>query len=303
MDKKRYFFGFDIGGTNIVCGLLDGAFGIVDKQSRAFEPLGEGGIADAMLQMAKALAAKNGVPFESVASVGVCIPGSVDVERGIVIDAHNLGLHDSPFRKAVETRFNKRTALLNDADAAALAEARLGALKGKANSILVTIGTGIGVGILLGGRLFHGGRGMGVEAGHMVMDIHGEGCTCGRAGCIETLCSAARLAKRAKSTLGSASSVRILVDMAKRGNSICKRIWDEYAENLGNALASYINILDPEVIALGGGVSGAGEFLLDSIRPHVDKGSFFREPTPIVIAAMGNDAGIVGACIFANENQ
>lgn len=303
MMNETYSIGFDIGGTNIVCGLLDGEYGIMEKQSRTFKPLGEDGIADTLLDMAKETCQKRGVSLESITSVGVCIPGSVDVKNGVVIDAYNLGLHDSHFRDAVEKRFGIRTALLNDADAAALAEARLGALKGRENSMLVTLGTGVGVGIIIGGRLFYGGRGMGVEAGHAVMDIHGESCTCGRAGCIEALCSATWLDKRAKAILGASSSAKMLADMAKKGNSVCRKIWDEYAENLGNALASFINILDPEVIALGGGVSGAGEFLLDSIRSHVDSGSFFRVQTPIVLAKMGNDAGLVGACIYATENQ
>lgn len=303
MMNETYSIGFDIGGTNIVCGLLDGEYGIMEKQSRTFKPLGEDGIVDTLLDMAKETCQKRGVSLESITSVGVCIPGSVDVKNGVVIDAYNLGLHDSRFRDAVEKRFGIRTALLNDADAAALAEARLGALKGRENSMLVTLGTGVGVGIIIGGRLFYGGRGMGVEAGHAVMDIHGESCTCGRAGCIEALCSATWLDKRAKATLGASSSAKTLADMAKKGNSVCRKIWDEYAENLGNALASFINILDPEVIALGGGVSGAGEFLLDSIRSHVDSGSFFRVQTPIVLAKMGNDAGLVGACIYATENQ
>ncbi|MBR5948983.1 MAG: ROK family protein [Clostridia bacterium] len=303
MMNEKYALGFDIGGTNIACGLVDGDNGIIEKRSCAFRPLGEDGIAGLMLETAREIARKSGVPLESIGALGVCIPGSVDVKNGVVIDAYNLELHDSRFRDVVEKRFGIKTALLNDADAAALAEARLGALKGTASSMLITIGTGIGVGIILGGKLFHGGRGMGVEAGHAVMDQRGEGCTCGRTGCIEALCSATWLAKRVHSVLGPASSVKTLVDMAKKGNALCKRIWDEYAENLGNALASYINILDPEVIALGGGVSGAGEFLIDSIRPHVDAGSFFREPTPIVLAKMGNDAGLVGACIYANEDK
>ena len=121
MMNETYSIGFDIGGTNIACGLLDGEYGITEKQSRPFKPLGEDGIADTLLEMARETCQKRGVPFESIGSVGVCIPGSVDVKKGVVIDAYNLSLHDSPFRAAAERRFNKKTALLNDADAAALA--------------------------------------------------------------------------------------------------------------------------------------------------------------------------------------
>lgn len=297
------FLGFDIGGTKIACGLLNEEYAVVDKLSCTFEPLGEDGIAQSMLELAKKLCAKAGIGLDSIRAVGVCIPGSVDTERGIVIDAYNLSLHDSYFRVAVENRFQIKTALLNDADAAALAEARLGALSSVKNSMLVTIGTGIGVGIILDGKLFHGGRGLGVEAGHAVMDIHGDECTCGRCGCVETLCSASWLLKKAKSALGQDASIPMLVDLAKAGEPACAAIWNEFAFNLGNALASYVNILDPETIALGGGVSGVGEFLLSSIRDHVDKGSFFRPQTPVVIAALGNDAGLAGACIYADEQQ
>ncbi len=301
-NKSVFGIGFDIGGTNIACGLLDGEYRIVEKLSRRFEPLGEDGIAASMLELSRALCEKCGASLENAAYIGVCIPGSVDAKNGVVIDAYNLGLHDSAFRAAVERTFDKPAALLNDADAACLAEARLGALRGTENSMLVTIGTGIGVGIVLGGRLFHGGRGLGVEAGHVQMDIHGAGCTCGRSGCIEALCSATALARLAESALGEAIALPVLVERAKNGDPACKRVWDEYAFNLGNALASYINILDPQLIALGGGVSGAGSFLIDSVRPHVDKNSFFRQPTPVTIAELGNDAGLAGACIYALES-
>lgn len=299
--KEKYSIGFDIGGTNIACGLLDGEYAIVRKMSRPFQPVGEERIADTLFGMAQELCAEVGVSLADVGAVGVCIPGSVDTARGIVIDAHNLDLHDSPFRSAVEKRFERRASLLNDADAAALAEVRLGALRGTENSMLVTIGTGIGVGIILGGRLFHGGRGFGVEGGHMQLDAHGEKCTCGISGCLEALCAATWLNKKARSLLGPAADAKMLINMVKSGNALCKKIWDEYTDNLASALAAYINILDPQAIALGGGVSGAGDFLIDSIRDKVDASSFFRVQTPIVIAGLGNDAGIVGACIHAVE--
>ena len=184
MQKARFSIGFDIGGTKIAAGLVNGEYGIVRRKSCAFEPLGERGIAQTLYSMAKELCEADGILLQSVGSIGVCIPGSIDTMHGIVIDAHNLDLHDSPFRDAVAEAFKLKTALLNDADAAALAEARLGALKGTENSMLITIGTGIGVGVILGGRLFRGGRGLGVEAGHVQMAKEGSCCSSGREGCI-----------------------------------------------------------------------------------------------------------------------
>lgn len=300
LEKEEYKLGFDIGGTNIVAALIKDDR-IIKKRSRQFEKTTGEGLADELYELAAALTEDCGIAPGSVSSVGVCIPGSVDTGRGVVVDAHNLGLHDSPFRELVKARFNKPVSLMNDADAAALAEMKLGALRGTKNSMLVTIGTGIGVGIVLGGRAFLGGRGNGVEAGHVMMDAHGGTCTCGRRGCIETLCSASALTAAARRLIGADADAKTLTDRAKAGDEVCKKAFAEYAENLACALASYINILDPERIALGGGLSGAGDFLIDSIRESVDRQSFFRTPTPIVIAQLGNDAGLIGACLYTEE--
>ena len=317
--------GFDIGGTNVVCALMDENCSVIKKISRPFKKNTDGAeagdeifIAGELRTLAEEVCSAAGVPYESVPSVGVCIPGSVDTERGIVIDAYNLGLHDSHFRDAVSAVMGKPASLLNDADAAALAEQRLGALRETKNSMLVTIGTGIGVGIVLGGRLFHGGRGSGIEAGHAQMDVRGEYCTCGRRGCIETLCSATRLNREARKLFENASpelkeryeklsgggkfDAKALIEGAKNGEKECLAVWETYLDDLANALGSYINILDPEMIAIGGGVSGAGAFLTEPLIELTAKQSFFRTPTPIVCAALGNDAGLVGAALYANEN-
>lgn len=323
-ERKNLRLGFDIGGTNVVCGLFDENLALLAKASRPFRKNRDGGeegsaetIADDLFDLAAALLEENGLDADSVSSVGVCIPGSINTEQGVVTDAHNLGLHDSPFRSVVAERFGKPCVLLNDADAAAYAEHRFGALKKAQNAMLVTIGTGIGVGIILDGKLFHGGRGFGVEAGHVQMDMHGERCTCGRRGCIETLCSASWLTRQASElkagaegeTLelydrvaeGGAFDAKALIEAAKLGDEACMSIFDRYLNNLANALASYINILDPELIAIGGGVSGAGDFLILPLIMRTAKQSFFREPTMIVRAELGNDAGLVGAAAFQEK--
>lgn len=323
-ENIMYSIGFDIGGTNVVCALMDAEYKIIKKLSRPFKKNASGAdegdeafIANELKTLAEAVCESANVSLELVPSVGVCIPGSVDTERGIVIDAYNLGLHDSHFRDAVSKAMNKPVSLLNDADAAALAEQRLGALSETKTSMLVTIGTGIGVGIVLGGKLFHGGRGNGVEAGHVQMDLHGANCTCGRRGCIETLCSATRLNREAAKLFENAEGdikalyeklagnkkfdAKALIDGAKTGDPACCAVWTQYLSDLANALGSYINILDPEMIAIGGGVSGAGDFLTRPLIELTAKQSFFRTPTPIVCAKLGNDAGLVGAALYGNE--
>lgn len=313
-----YRLGYDIGGTNLVCGVIDGEFNIIKKQSCRFtlrENDADGALlADDLFTLAEKACSELGISLDEIGSVGVCIPGSVDTARGIVIDAHNLGLHNANFRESVRKRFNKPVSMLNDADAAALAEQRLGSLRDTENSMLVTIGTGIGVGIVIGGKLFHGGRGCGVEAGHVRLDVRGEYCTCGGRGCIETICSATWLNRSAAALFSGADEekrgyyssfagsrgfdAKALTDAAKDGDADCLKIWESYIDNLSSALASFINILDPERIAIGGGVCGAGEFLLKPLFEQTAKKSFFRIPTPIVKAELGNDAGLVGAAMY-----
>lgn len=231
---------------------------------------------------------------------------------GTVVNAYNLGFHNVPFRQIVKETFNKPAAMLNDADAAALAEHRLGVLRGTRNSLLVTLGTGFGGGIILNGEIFCGGRGFGVELGHIQMDMHGEKCTCGRRGCIETLCAASRLTrdalrlaekkKQAGDKLGETlHDAGTLIAAARAGDIECTEAWNRYLDDLSNALVSLINILDPEIIAVGGGVSGAGDFLIVPLNERVAKGSFFKKPTPVVKALLGNDAGLAGAALFGAE--
>gem|GEM_PF-42706 len=314
----KYRLGFDIGGTNLVCGVIDADYNIVKKASCRFilrENDADGELlADDLFALAEKAYAELGFTPREIASVGVCIPGSVDTAKGIVIDAHNLGLHNANFRESVKKRFNKPVSMLNDADAAALAEQRLGSLRETENSMLVTIGTGIGVGIVLGGKLFHGGRGCGVEAGHARLDVNGEYCTCGGQGCIETICSATWLNRSAAALFEGTDEekrgyysrfagkngfdAKALIDAAREGDEACLGIWKTYIGNLSSALASFINILDPERIAIGGGVCGAGEFLLEPLFEQTAKKSFFRIPTPIVKAELGNDAGLVGAALY-----
>ena len=162
-----YRLGFDIGGTHIACGIInDETFEIVGKDACAFfRGQSAEKTAQCMAELAKNTAARCGTDFQQIETVGVCIPGSIDAQNGTVVNAYNLGFHNVPFRQIVKETFNKPAAMLNDADAAALAEHRLGVLRGTRNSLLVTLGTGFGGGIILNGEIFCGGRGFGVELG------------------------------------------------------------------------------------------------------------------------------------------
>lgn len=301
--------GFDIGGTNIACGLINEEFEIVEKLNIPFKKDAPDAIARRLYELSKDLCNKHSTPFSNVEVIGVCIPGSIDKQRNTVLNAYNLGFHNVPFRSMIESIMGKPAMLLNDADAATLAEHRIGSLRNAKNAVLITIGTGIGGGIILNNCLFHGGRGNGIELGHIQMDVHGERCTCGRIGCIETLCSAGYLNRQAERLYfqGNAAlhryacsnnesySAKALIDCAKEGDEACFSVWNEYLGYLSDAMASIINILDPEIIAIGGGVGNAGEFLIKGLNELIAEKCFFDDLPEIVCASLGNDAGMIGA--------
>lgn len=306
-----YKLGFDIGGTNIAYGLLDEGFNIIARGSLPFprdsfgEPKDVETVASCLKELSDELCAAHAVPYKRVELIGICIPGSIDKTKQIVINAHNLGFHNVPFKQIAKQAFGKRVLLRNDADSAAIAEHRMGALKGASCGVLVTVGTGIGGGIIINGRLFNGGMGNGIELGHMRLDNNGEECTCGQRGCVETLCSATWLANQARELFDRGNAelqgfsncidARALIECAKLGDAECMKVWNTYLINFSDALASIINIIDPEVIAIGGGLSNAGEFLIEPLSRIAVERCFFDEAARIVKAKLGNDAGLLGA--------
>lgn len=304
-----YRIGFDIGGTNIAFGMIDDELNIIKKSSVPFPHTEANEVAKLIASLCNKLCNETGMDTSEIELIGICIPGSIDASGEKVINAYNLDFHDVPFKKMVEHETGMTIQLMNDADAATLAEYKIGSLKEMHDSMLITIGTGIGGGIILDGKLFHGGHGNGVELGHVQMDVHGELCTCGRRGCIETLCSATWLNRQARSIyengnrfLASLARSEIdgkaLIDGARAGDSECLELWNEYIDNLSDALASYTNIIDPECIAIGGGVSNAGEFLIEPVEKLTQQKCFFKtNPPKVVRALLGNDAGLIGSVI------
>ena len=292
-------FGFDIGGTNIAAGIIDEENRLIAKDSMRF-PRGEGteAVIDVCAKLYRAILDQASLQDEEIAGVGVAVPGSVAPQDGVVIDAHNLGFHHTPLASMLSEALQKRVDLINDADAATVAEHRIGALKGTKTSMLITIGTGIGGGLIVNGELFRGGRGNGTEPGHMVLRNGGRLCSCGISGCAETYCSATRLCKDG-AAFGKATAKEV-IEAAKDGNEQALALFGEYIDDFGSYIASIVNLLDPERIAIGGGVSGAGSFLLDPLRADVERKCFFETCPEIVVASAGNDAGIIGAGLIVS---
>jgi len=285
--------GFDVGGTNIKAGILDDSMNIVAKRMTAFpKESGYRKVVRKMHETARELLLECHLNEGDVKSLGIAVAGAVDVANGVSIKACNLGFYNAPLSEEMKQHFPSIPIhVINDAYAATLAEFKKGALKGCSNAILLTIGTGIGGGVVLDGKLFYGGMKHGIEPGHATLALDGPLCTCGNRGCVETLCSATWIAEKGK------ANAKAVIDRAKEGDPACLEVFNEYIENLSSALASLTVLFDPEIIALGGGVSLAGRFLFEPLGEKVKQKSFFKYPYKIVPAELGNDAGMIGAAL------
>ncbi len=309
--------GFDIGGSHIAGGLYDETLRLVRRVDEDF-PSGRPDEAPALIAaMTRQLI--EGLDPHSIESIGLAVPGSIDRTRETVLNAYNLGFHDFPLRMRVQAFFPDIPVFLgNDADLAALAELHAGAFRGARCAVLLTLGTGLGGGIIINGKLWRGGMGNGCELGHFIMDMGGILCTCGVRGCAETRCAASALARDGRqaalmhpeSLLAARSGgdeqkidARFVIDCARAGDPVALAALERYTDALSDAAASLINILDPEVIALGGGVSGAGDFLFDPVREKTRTRSFYREHARIVRAELGNDAGMLGAALLYTDEK
>lgn len=310
--------GIDIGGTKIKIGLVADGFKLLKTTNINF-PTNKNSekTVNLIVNHIRRLIDSIGISLEQIVSIGIATAGSVDEEKGLIVNAHNLGFHNVPIVKMMQGHFKgKNIALINDADAATYAELKAGSLYGINIGVMITIGTGIGSGIVLGGEIFRGGQGQGTEFGHMTLQQEGPVCSCGNRGCVETLCSASWLVEQGmismskrldslifKRTGGDVKRVtgEIVIDSAKEGDACGKIIFRQYLDNLSSAVTSIANFLDPEVIVIGGGVSLVGDFLFNPLRELVEQKSFFKTPCDIIPAKFGNHAGIIGATCWASR--
>ena len=304
-----YRIGIDLGGTNIAAGVVDESQHIVAEVSlpTGAERPAEAVVADICRAAEKAME-KAGITAAHCASVGIGSPGTCDSANGVVVRAYNLGWDHVPVCRMLEERFHVPCRLSNDANCAALAEQVAGAAVGHDNVVLITLGTGVGGGIIIGGKIYDGMRGAGAELGHTLLVLDGEPCTCGRRGCWEAYSSATALIRQARqaaaehpeSLLAGAEEItgKTVFDAADRGDETANAVVDRFCDYLGAGVTNIVNALAPEVILIGGGISRQGERLLAPVRRYVEKNCFGGKDgaIPIIAAArLGNDAGIIGA--------
>lgn len=304
-----YRIGIDLGGTNIAAGVVDEGQHIVAEVSlpTGAERPAEAVVADICRAAEKAME-KAGITAAHCASVGIGSPGTCDSANGVVVRAYNLGWFNVPVCSMVTAQLGLPCHLSNDANCAALAETVAGGAVGCRNMILITLGTGVGGGIIIGGKIYDGMRGAGAELGHTLLVLDGEPCTCGRRGCWEAYSSATALIRQARqaaaehpeSLLAGAEEItgKTVFDAADRGDETANAVVDRFCDYLGAGVTNIVNALAPEVILIGGGISRQGERLLAPVRRYVERNCFGgpEGAIPIFAAArLGNDAGIIGA--------
>ncbi len=310
-----YHIGIDLGGTNIAVGLVSEEGKIVKKTSvpagaeRPFEEI----FAD-MAACIRTLLAETGVAEEELASIGIGTPGAIDTKKGMLLFAGNFTYGKMVnYRELMAKHFSVPVYIGNDANVAALAEAKVGAAAGIDTAIMITLGTGVGGGIILGGEIFEGHLSAAGELGHIVLKYDGEACTCGRRGCWEAYASVTALIRQTKAAMAAHPESlmnrvamdkvngRTAFDAAKEEDKVALEVVDAYTTYVAEGLADLINIFSPEIIVVGGGISKEGDYLLNPIRQKVQARVFGAGLLPerkIVAARLGNDAGIIGAALL-----
>ena len=313
-----YRIGVDLGGTNIAVGLVNEKMELVCKTSTptgATRP-GKEIVAD-IAKLCRVVCNEGGIELSQVESIGIATPGIANHDTGVVEYANNLPFKNFPIAALLKEALGEDipVKIENDANAAAWGEACAGAAKGSNNSIMITLGTGVGGGIVMGGKIYSGFNYAGGELGHIVIHMDGVPCSCGRKGCWETYSSATGLIRMTKEKIEECAATgretlmskaekvsgRTACDCMRAGDEAAKEVYDKYIKYLASGLATVINIFQPEVISLGGGVSGEGQSLIDSLLPLVraeQYGGGLVPLTDIRIAKLGNDAGIIGAAML-----
>lgn len=312
-----YYLGIDLGGTNIAAGVVDENYKIIGAEkikTGAHRPFNE--IFDDIARAAEGAVAKAGVDKKDIPFVGLGSPGAVNQQTGIIEFAGNLNFKNVPAQKLLEEHLGLKAYIANDANAAALGEAVAGVGHGVKDLVAVTLGTGVGSGVIIDGKIFGGYNSVGGEIGHMVIEMDGEPCTCGRNGCWEAYASATGLIRQTKRAMeGDRDTVmwkivendinavngRTAFEAMRAGDELGKAVVDRYIYYVSVGIINIINSLQPEIICIGGGISKEGETLLKPIREHVERERFSKyseKQTKICCATLGNDAGIIGAALL-----
>ncbi len=315
-----YSIGVDIGGMSIKAGVVDERGRILYKNVVATARDAEADIENTARGINELLK-ESGLTVRDIKGIGLGCPGAISSESGVVDILPNLGWENVPLVKEFKKRFDTEIRLSNDANVAALAEALHGAAKGYKNCIMLTLGTGVGGGIIINGKLYEGKEGKGAELGHATLVMDGYPCSCGRNGCIESYVSATALIRETREAMEADKSSsmwqavggdiekvdgRTAFEEEKNGDAAARKVVDFYVKCLSEAIMTMTNVFRPDVIILGGGVSKQGNNLTDRVCAYCEKFDYGykNSPKPVIkCAELGNDAGIIGAAALVGSGS
>ncbi|MDK2992827.1 MAG: glucokinase [Clostridiales bacterium] len=319
MDKK-YIAGIDLGGTTIQTVLTDEDYNIVTKyKSDTLAKEGPAAVIGRMMDAIDHVLEESNLSKKDLLGIGLGIPGLMDIEKGISLFAGNLSWENIQVLQPFKDRFQVPVYMDNDVRVNALGEWYFGAGRGVKNMVLITLGTGVGAGIIIDGKMLRGPQSAAGEVGHMIIVEDGPACTCGSRGCLEVFASATGMMRRCKELMlenrdsllwqmceGDIDKVRTyMIDKAHdQGDKVGLQVMAETAYYLGIGLTNVVNIFNPELVVIGGGVSKAGERLLGPAREFVNKRAMVvqRQHYKLVAAQMLDEAGMLGACTLVKEN-
>lgn len=318
--SKKYRIGIDLGGTNIKTGILDENGTILLKSSTPTGAQREWQqVADDIIASVKNLMEQMNISFDDCVGIGMGCPGTIDSQNGIVVYSNNFNnWKNLPMVEYLHAALPLPIRISNDANCAALGECVAGAAKEYNSAVMITLGTGVGGGVVWDGKLFEGGPG-GVELGHTVIETNGKPCSCGRKGCFEAYASANSLIRDAvaaakahpESSLnqlcdGNLDNMngKIPFDAAQAGDPVAQEVINEYIRMLGEGITNMVNIFRPEVVLLSGGVCAQGENLTVPLNAYLNEhayGAQYNPAPPVKIAQVGNDAGLIGAAFLVQQ--
>lgn len=313
----KYYVGVDLGGTNIAAGVVDENYQLISKHHvRTYVSKTFGELVADIAKVAYDVVDKANLSMSEIVSVGLGTPSCINPETGMLVNANNLNWKNVPLQKEMEKHFSVPVYIKNDADCAALGEVLAGAASQYDNALMVTLGTGVGGGIIMDKQIFNGCDHMGAEIGHTKLVYEGIKCTCGQSGCFESYASATALIRQTKEALQQhpeslinnlcnkhleTVDAKMVFDAAHLGDATAIGLIDQYINYVAAGFSTLIVIFRPQVIIVGGGISNQREYLIEPLKQKLIKQTFAAEQigVPQVIAAeLGNDAGIIGAAMI-----
>ncbi len=317
-----YKLGIDLGGTNIVAGVVNENYEIIaTAKCKTACPRPSEEIVDDMAAVALQAVEKAGLKIEDIDSAGVGSPGAIDSENGVVVYSNNIDFFDLPLGELLKEKTGIDFFIDNDANAAAYGEFIAGAGRGTKDFVMITLGTGVGGGIIIDKKIYSGANGAGAELGHTVIEMNGQACSCGRFGCWEAYASATALIRQTRQAMikypntlmwelakGDINNVNGLTafDAMRQGDEIGKQVVDKYIYYIAVGAANCINIFQPEIFCIGGGISKEGDNLILPLEKIIEGENYARnisEKVQLRTAVLGNDAGIIGAAYLGDLHK